>query len=422
MSPEHPVIAIAVALAAGALIGAERQQAHGGAEIGGIRTYPLLALAGAVAGLLRPVVGDWILVAVLGGIAAILVASFLRSKEQDPGVTSEVAALVTALLGVLAATPQLLPAGERYLLVAGSASVVMALLALKKPLHGFISKVSTEDVYATVKFAVLAAVALPLLPNEDYGPLQALNPFKIGLMVVLVAGVSFAGYVTARAVGGGKGFVMTGLVGGLVSSTAVTLTFSGRAREHRALARLCAVAIIVASSVMFGRMIVLIATLDPRLLVDTGWPLGAMTLAGLAAAFVLYRRTTHEKVAEAVPLTNPFALKKALTFGAIYAVIKLVSKAAEVYAGDAGVLASAFLAGLTDVDAITLSIADLHRGGLSTGTATAALTIAAGANTLFKAGLAFSIGGRELGWRVGVAFLVAAIVGAAAMAGAILVW
>lgn len=414
MDLREALAALAVALGAGLIIGAERQQAQAGRErrdLGGIRTFPLVALVGAVGGLLRPVAGAWFLATLLAGLAAVLAISYLRHPPDERGLTTEIAAFLTFVLGTLAATPELMPNPDRFLLVAATASVVMAILALKTPLHGFVSKVSTDDVLATVKFVVLALVVLPILPNRAYGPLDVLNPFRIGLMVVLVAAVSFAGYVAARLVGGKRGFLATGVLGGLVSSTAVTMTFSGRAKEDPALVGPSAIAILAASGTMFARIAVVVSIADRTLLASLGAPMAAMAIVAWAAAGLLYRVGFRDSGQQEVPLRNPFELRRAIQFGLLYAVVLLVAKAAKVYLGTRGLYGSAALAGLTDVDAITLSAAHLHRAGLEARIASTAIVIAAATNTVVKAGLALVLGGVGLARRVGPGLAAALVVG-----------
>ena len=419
MTLQDALLSIAVAVAAGALVGAERQQAHRGEErsdFGGVRTFPLVALVGATCAMMRPVVGGWLLASALGGIIVLLAISHARSKDTDLGLTSEIAAIVTFVLGAIAATPDVLPNGPRYLLVAAGAATTMGLLALKRPLHGFTARVSDDDVYATAKFVLLALVVIPLLPDRTYGPLDVFNPFKVGLMIALVAGISFAGYVAARLVGSRRGLLVTGLLGGLVSSTAVTLTFAGRAKETPSLIPLLSVGILAASSTMFARMLVVVAVVDPPLLGALAASLGAMAAVGYLVAVILVRKdATKNAGAEPVDLRNPFELKRAVQFGVLYGIVLFVAKAAQVYVGSTGLYASAVLAGLTDVDAITLSLVELHRGGVAGSVAVTGITLAAITNTLVKGGIAAIAGGQELGRRVGVAFALVLGSGGAAL-------
>lgn len=412
-------MSLSVALAAGLLIGAEREQAHKKTDFGGVRTFPLIALLGALGALLAGH-GGIVLAVLLLGVIAMVGISQVRSSHGDLGITSEVAAIVTFALGALAGSVELLPSPERLLLVVGLAAVTMTLLAVKHPLHGFIARVSRDDVYATAKFVVLALVALPLLPNRTYGPLDVLNPFKIGVFIVLVAGVSFAGYVAARLVGSGRGLLLVGLIGGLVSSTAVTVTLSRRAKGQPALVRVCTVAIVAACSTMFARVLVMVGIVDLPLLSTLGPALGAMACAGFGVALVMARgKGEKEKAAEAVPLRNPFELTSALAFGLLYAAILFVAKAAEKTIGPAGLYASSLVAGLADVDAITLSLTELHRGGTSSTVATVGILLAVGTNTLVKAGIATIAGGRALGLRVALAMLAVVVAGGVGLATAV---
>jgi len=419
MTLTEAVISVAVAVAAGGLIGAERQQAQTGKnkrDFGGIRTYPLVALTGACAALLRPVAGAWAFGALLASVVTFLAISHARSTVEDLGVSSEMAAIVTFALGALAASPDLIPGGSRYLLVGAIAGSTMGLLAVKRPLHGFIARVSEDDVYATAKFVVLALVFIPVLPNQTYGPLDVINPFKIGLFTAFIAGISFAGYVAVRLFGGRRGTILTGLFGGLASSTAVTFIFSGRARERKETVALSAIAIVAASSTMFARMLVVVGVRDRPLLAHLGAPLGAMALAGYLGAILLYRRETSAGSPDPVSLGNPFELKRALQFGVLYMLVLLVAKASQLYVGEAGLYASAVVAGLADVDAITLSLAEMHVAGTAPDVAANGIALAAVTNTLVKVAVATIVGGWSLGKRVGAVMLAALALGGAVLA------
>ena len=410
MTLQDALLSIAVSIAAGGLVGAERQQAQAGragSDFGGVRTFPLVALTGALGALLRPFFGAWLLAVLLAAVVVLLTVSHARSKE-DLGVSSEMAAIVTFVLGAVAGTPELFPDGPRFLLVAAGAATTMGLLALKRPLHGFIARVSEDDVYATAKFVLLA--------NRTFGPLDVINPFKVGLMIALVAGISFAGYVAARIVGSRRGLLVAGLLGGLVSSTAVTLTFAGRAKETPALVPLSAAAILAASSMMFARILVVIGVVDRPLLAAVALPLGAMATSGVIVSAVLLRDGGSKTGStDPVPLRNPFELKRAVQFGMLYGVVLFVAKAAQIYIGSGGLYASAVLAGLADVDAITLSLTELHRSGTAASVVAAGITLAAVTNTLVKGGMAVVAGGWALGRRVGPAFLVVLVSGGVAL-------
>lgn len=415
---------MSLAVAAGLLIGVERQQSAKGdeqAEFGGIRTFPLVALLGAVCALARPFAGMWLLGGALLGVIAFVAVSHVRTSARGGvGVSTEVAALLAYALGALSAAHGFMTDATRHLLVGAVAAAVLTLLALKKPLHGFASRVSEADLYATAKFVSLALVVLPALPRETYGPLDVLSPFKIGKMIVLIAGISFAGYVAARVVGVARGLLVAGVLGGLASSTAVTLTYSGRARAEPHRAPLCAVAITAACSMMFARVLAVVAAVDRALLAPLAPSLGAMAAVGFAGSWWSHRRARAAEPAEvseeASGLRNPFELRQALSFGLVYAVVLLAAKAAQTWFGAAGLYASAVLAGLTDVDAITLSVTEMHRGGLSEGAAATAIVLASVTNTLVKAGIAISAGGALVGRGVATTLGASLLVGAGAHA------
>jgi len=393
-----------VALAAGGLIGLERQQDRAGdtkPRIGGVRTFPLLALAGALSALISHHAGMWPILLVLLIVGMFLAVSYAKEWAIDTtsGLTTPLAALITFLLGVLALHPEIpLGPGPRYMLIIASAAVVMALLSFKEPLHQVIKHVSNDDIYATAKFVILVLVVLPLLPDQIYGPLNVLNPFHIGLMVVLVAGISFLGYIASRLAGPRAGFLATGILGGLASSTAVTVSMARRANTSPSVSHHAALAILAASSTMFPRTLVLIGITNFSLVPRLVFPLGIMTVAGYGIVLFFYFKSRKALSAMNVEVShrNPFELGFALQFGLLYGLVMFVAKAAQNMLGDAGLYASSVLAGTTDVDAISLSMAQFHLEGLDAGTAVMAITLASMTNTISKTLLALGLGGRQL--------------------------
>jgi len=382
-----------------------------------------VALAGGVATLLARGLGPWIALVtflLLAVPVAIAYADDIR-QGRDRGLTSETAFVVTFLLGALGLSEGILPPEvNRQLLVASLGVAVTALLSMKEALHDWAAKVSKEDLYATVKFLVIAVIVLPILPNKTWDPLEVLNPFHIGLMITLIAGIGFAGYVAFRMLGPGRGLAATGLLGGLVSSTAVTLSLSGRAKEHPGIADACAAGMVLAWTVMCPRVIAVVAVVHPDLARRLALPLGAAAVAGALASAVLYRKTrTGAAESEPVVLKNPFELGTAVKFGALFALVLVLSKLAVNQFGGRGLVVTGVLAGTTDVDAVALSAAKLATGEFGLGVAVAAILAACGSNTLVKAGVAWTIAGWAFGRRVMPAVVAMGIAG---VAGAVAAW
>ena len=317
------------AMAIGFLVGLQREYAHGGPgrEIfAGERTLALMGLVGCTAAMAADVLASpWAFVGILVPIGAlIVVAYFAAAWRGHVGLTSEVAALVTILTGALCYW------GYLALAVAVTVATIV-LLSLKMEMDVFVRRITKEDVYATLKFAVITAIVLPILPNQSYGPppLDVLNPYKIWLMVIFISGISFLGYVLVKVVGSRQGIGLTGLLGGLASSTAVTLTFSQRSQSEPELAKPFALAITVAWTVMFSRVLVVVAALNSALLSTLWQPIVASAVVGLVYCIYLYF-SQHTDEEGKVDFSNPFELGPAIQFGLIYAVILLVSKAAHV--------------------------------------------------------------------------------------------
>jgi uncharacterized membrane protein (DUF4010 family) len=427
MEPYAPFASLGLAVAAGLLIGLERERSRPHGEsgetfLGGARTHPLLALGGGVATLAAREVGVVALALPFGALVLFLGLNYAGEvwRDRHRGLTSEAAFLLSFLLGVLALTEGVIPSvTQKVVTVAAVAVVATFLLSAKPRLHPLVRRVSTEDVSATLEFLIVAVVVLPLLPDRTYGPLDVLNPFRIGVLMVLISGLSFVGYVASRLLGARRGLGVTGLVGGLVSSTAVTLSMAGRARERPEIADSAALAVMLASTVMFARVLVIVALVSPALSGHVALPMAGGILAGLAATLFLWLRSgraTHRE--ETVALANPFELGAALKFALLFAVILLGSKAATVHLGTAGTYAAGLLAGSTDVDAITLSVARLAAdGGLSAGVAATTIFLGTASNTLVKGVMGAVVGGWPFGRRVlgaQLAVLVAGAVGAAA--------
>lgn len=392
-----------VALAIGLLIGLQREYAHwaehrkneGESLFAGARTFPLLSVFGCAAALLTAQFGSPLVLfgAVLAAGLVVAVAYYFEAQGGSGGITTEIAALSTVLIGALCYFGHL---G----LAAALGVAVTVLLALKLQTRVFIRRLEPEDVYATLKFAVITIIVLPLLPRTGYGPepLSVLVPYKIWLMVVFISGISFLGYILIKAVGAHRGVGLTGILGGLASSTAVTLSFSQRSRTVSGLAHPFALAILLSWGIMFIRVLVEVAALNLSLLRIVWIPLAAALAVTIAYCTYLYYKQSADKQKEEDRFKNPFELGPALTFGLLFAIILVIAKAATMYLGDTGVYLSSVVAGLADVDAITLSVADLSRDPdvLDQITAARAIVLAVASNTLVKGSIVLSAGSAEL--------------------------
>ena len=403
------------AIGLGLLLGLERERKRD-AELlfGGVRTFALIALLGAVGGFVeRELYQGWLLLVAFVAVSALVVVSYISSAARGAlGITTEISALLAFIVGALCAWDRV---G-----VASVATVVgLLLLTLKDYLHRLARRVELEDVEATLTFAVISIIILPLLPNSTFGPppLNVINPYKIWLMVVLIAGLNFLGYVLVKVLGKEHGLLVTGILGGLVSSTAVTLSFSQRSREEPAMSSAFVLAIVAAWTIMFLRVVVVVALVNPSLAALLGLPLGLTAVVGALIALILWRRSLSQETGVVTTGTNPFELGEAIKFGLLFGVVTVAAKAAEVYLGETGLYLAGAVAGLTDVDAISLSMANLAAGGAAS-LEVAARTIVIGvlSNTLVKTGMALFWGTPALRRTLLLAtflILIAAAVGAA---------
>ena len=389
---------LAVAVGLGLLMGLEREWAHRDEEttFGGVRTFPLIALSGAAAAYAATVLALPGLVLVsFAGVGGLIAVSYMTSSSRGKlGMTTEISALLTFVVGALCS------AGHVSVAVAVGV-VAMLLLALKDTLHGLVTRIEARDIEATLRFSLITAIVLPLLPDQNYGPqpFDVLNPFKVWLMVVLIAGLNFAGYLLVKILGTEHGFGLTGLLGGLVSSTALTLGFAQRSKEAPGQSAALALGIVVAWTVMFARVVAEVAVVRPALVASVLPMSATLAVAGLGAAAWLQqaRRGTRAGTAALDTAKNPLELGGAIRFGLLYALITLGARAAQVYAGDAGLYAAGALAGMSDVDAITLSMANLARNDPgSADVAARTIGIAVLSNTAVKCGMVFALGAPAL--------------------------
>ncbi len=395
------LISLGLALAVGLIVGIERGFALRGQasaqHMAGLRGFALFGLLGGLLALLADSFGG-VLFAV--GFAAftvlLVVAHYLETAtDKDLDITTLVAALITFLLGGLSMRPDMAGAA------AACAVVTAVLLNLRGWLHRSLSALSVEEFESALWLLLIAVVLLPLLPDTGLGPWAALNPYRIGWMVVLIAFLSFAGYFAVRIAGAERGLVLTGLLGGLVSSTALVMSFSRLNRGQPRLQAILAGGILIACGTMFLRVLMEVAVLNSALLAELWRPLCLAAAAAYGMAFGQWWRYERSETVAAPQLRgSPLQWRTALQFGGLLALIMLAAAAAQAWFGSAGVYVLAAVSGLNDVDAITLSVAEQARQGLPLETASRAIVIAAVVNTLTKGLVAVLLGGLSLLYRV----------------------
>ncbi len=407
------ILTFLVAVSLGFFIGLERERKRvaDNSIFAGVRTFPLIALFGAIVGALAQLSSPWVLIGSFVPVGMLVGLAYWReSKSGRLGGTTEFAVLVAFGLGALAGYG---------LWVAALAGAVLTtgVLSLRDELRSFAGAVSRADLFAVVQFAVVSAVILPLVPDQQFGPWGVWNPRSIWLLVVLISGLSFTGYIAAKLVGAGRGILLSGLLGGVASSTAVMLSFGERSKREPAAARIFAGGALAASAVTPPRLLILLLVLQPALLLPALLPLGAAFLVTALGTVVIFARNRRRDQA-AVTVSNPFELRVALQFAVLFALVLLLVRASQEYLGAGGFYLVNFLAGITQLDAITLTLVGEVGDGLSPITAARGLSLALAANNLFKTVLALTIGGRGFVGAVSGTLLLAA---AAAVAAAFLI-
>lgn len=403
------LLQLAIALGLGLLVGLQREKV--GDHLAGIRTFPLISLLGALSALLVPFAGAWILGAALLGVAALLVVPNMptaNTPREDMGLTTEVAALVLFCVGVLVVY-------EELAVAAVSAGTVAALLHWKPTLHRLVQEMEAEELRAVVRLALIGLVVLPVLPNRTYGPYGVLNPFEIWLMVVLIVGISLAAYLAYRVFGGNAGTWMSGLFGGLISSTAVTVAYARNAKRNPQVAASAALAVCIASVVVFSRVMIEIFAAARQHFWSLALPIlvAALWMALLVVVQWLFDKGPR---AENESPDVPSNLGVAITFGLLYAGILFLAAAVKTHYGERGLFFVAAVSGLTDMDAITLSTAKLvDAGRVTTDAGWRLILTAVASNLIFKGGAVLALGPRAMRWRI-VALFGATLVGLAAVA------
>ena len=390
----------AEAFAIGLLFGGERYKARtpGEQQSAGLRTFTVIALMGCVCCLLDETVFT---LAVFAGIVMLLGVGYYRKSAMHLGLTTETSAVLTFWLGYMV---------QDYERLAISVAIVtVILLASKRALHDFVTRqVSEVEFYDTLKFLAVVFVIFPLLPDRFIGPYEFFNPTQVWLLIILVSTISYVGYIFVRLFGGKRGLMVSALLGGLVSTTAVTVSLAERARLSPQTSRLCGVTGVMANAVQFPRLLFLVWVVDPALGAFMAVPLLGMCAVGLLGAWILakVRHVMEEEPPPDLALQNPYSLLFALKFGLFFVAVFFLSKVATVWFGQEGIFPASAIAGLGDASAISLSAAKLVQGGsLSVPAAAWAILIAVTTNAVAKWALALLNGNRELVFWLGGGFV-----------------
>ena len=384
------IVGLVIAVLGGAAVGLERQwsgHAEGPrARFAGIRTFTMLGAVGGLSGLLWTV-GITVPAAILfAGAVTIIAAAYIAGSRQDIDGTTEIAALVVLAAGVLAGIGSVR-------LASGIIATLALLLVEKSRLHSLVKRIDDVGLRSGVRFAVMALVVLPLLPEGAYGPLGGIRPREVWALVLFFSGLSFAGYVARRLVGSGHGYLVTGLLGGLVSSTNVTFTFAKTSRTDLALDYSLALGAVGANAMLYPRVLIATAILNPAVVIPLVPYLIPPAVVAVLLAVVGAHRFPATNALEGSP-HNPLQLAAALQMAAIFQVVLMVVYVAREVWGTSGVFTSAAVLGLTDVDALTLSMARDVAQTVSPAVAATAIAIGVLTNTGMKLGLALFLGNR----------------------------
>ena len=372
-----PILYFAIALAIGLLIGSERERKS--SAMAGLRTFALIALFGTLCGMLADTLDSaWVLAAGLASVAATMVVADLRAGADAPGTTTVVATLVTFALGAVV--------WLGYPSVAVMVGIAVTVLLYFKPqLERASNALSHQDWISILRFAVVSLIVLPILPDQGFGPYQALNPYNIWLMVVLISGISLAGYLLLRVVGTRHGALLAGASGGLVSSTATTLAYGRMARDQEGTRGFAVEVILLANITVLFRIAVITLAVEPGIARETALLLVAPLAVGLAGTLLFLRRLPGDSGLPVPQVPNPVGLKTSLGFGALYGAVLLLAAWVSDVAGPGGLYAVALVSGATDVDAITLSVLRMFDAeSIEAGVATTAIGLALASNTVFK--------------------------------------
>ncbi|WP_250655981.1 MgtC/SapB family protein [Alkalimarinus coralli] len=405
-----PFLGLTISLLLGLLVGIQRgwinRNKASGERIAGIRTHALIGLLGGLCGLLANIFSELVLGLAFLSLSILITAAYLNSQRShaDMSITSLIGILLTFVFGALVVLGQ-------PIIAASAAVVTVVILDNKHEIHTALQKLEEHELDAGLRLLLISVVMLPLLPNKGYGPWDAINPYEIWWMVVLIATISFVGYFSMKIGGPEKGIMFTSFFAGLSASTALTLHFSKLSKDQPALSPLLASGILAACGTMFPRILLVAGVINHDLLADLWMPVVMMMSCCYAPAVIIWRVNRHVVFEHPTVKQNPLELSSAFMFGLILLVIMLLSNGLQAWFGELGVLLLAVASGITDVDAITLTLSRDTANQLSVSTAVTGITLAAAVNSLVKGGMAATIGHRALAVRVMLPLLMAVVSG-----------
>lgn len=401
------ILGVLISLGIGLILGLEREYDKLKEENGfaGIRTFPIVAILGFSLGSLTKLFTPWLLIISLGAFILFLGFTHFSKKQQEhrQGVTTNLALIITFVLGIMVAV-------EYYRNAVATAVIIVTLLSLKTRFRSLISNITSEELFAFIKFSIIALLILPFLPNKEYGLNNLLNPFEIGSIIVIVSFLNFIGYFLVKFVGSKKGIILTAILGGLISSTAVAWNYASRSKESPALSKKYSAGIIVASAIMFPRLALLAYMFNSAILEYLVFPFGLLTFLCIIATILLIRKDDNKPDTD-IKLGNPLNVLNAIGFGVVYVVILYAVFYSEKILGESGLYYSALIAGLADTDAITISMAKFSLEGEKLKLASLVIILATMSNMLVKLGITLFKGSKTAGKLVAYIFGSSIVVG-----------
>ncbi len=388
------IIRLLVAIGIGGAIGLERQYRamnEDSKSFAGIRTFVFLVLLGFVAALFNFLFSPWVYVAFFLGVSILIAVSYwFTASKGDHGSTTEFSSLLAFVLGSMTLIGMI----EISLMIT---VLILLVLSSKFRIKTIVGMITAGEMYDFIRFVVIALLVFPFLPDSNFGPYDVLNPKEIGWVVILTSGLGLVGYVLTKFLGATKGILLGGIVGGLVSSTAVTWIYAKKSKANEALSASCATAILAASSIMFVRVLIWTFIFSQELFKRLLPAVGLVFLAAIGITLYIFLKRQNKTPENAeIPLKKPLDLKGALVFGLIYTLILLLVSYANENLGSSGTVISSAVAGFSDIDAITISVSKLTGTSLDLGIASVAVMVASMSNTLVKMGIGIYAGSAAL--------------------------